>query len=190
MRRRIYCGAGHFEIMPWAELPAHGGNDGTPQEFANHGLALAFLRQCLTDGMGLDALRRLWREADCSSDCVYLDDRAMLTQLAGYLVTRRVVVLALPEPHINMGSSPPTPQPTPPRPTPTPPSERRSWIEIELVDEDGKPVAGERYRVRLPDGTVKENFLDGRGFARIESPVPGNCQISFPRRDGADWARG
>ncbi len=44
--------------------------------------------------------------------------------------------------------------------------EKKSWIEIELVDEEGNPVPGEKYKVILPDGqTVAEGTLDEKGFA-------------------------
>src|SRR4029079_16560280 len=35
-------------------------------------------------------------------------------------------------------------------------AEKKSWIEIELVDEKGRPVPGEAYVVTLPDGTKTE----------------------------------
>ena len=65
--------------------------------------------------------------------------------------------------------------------------ERPSWIEIELVGEDNQPVPGERYRVKLPDGSVDEGVLDQKGFARIEGFLPGACEISFPDLDQDAW---
>src|SRR5213593_5207616 len=42
---------------------------------------------------------------------------------------------------------------------------KKGWIEIELVDEDGNPVSGEQYRIMLPDGeTVAEGTLDEQGY--------------------------
>jgi uncharacterized protein (DUF2345 family) len=65
--------------------------------------------------------------------------------------------------------------------------ENPSWVEIELIDDDGQPVPGARYRVTLPDGTVDEGTLDGQGRARIEGFEPGDCQIEFPDFDGREW---
>ena len=65
-----------------------------------------------------------------------------------------------------------------------PDPDKPSWIEIQLVDEEDNPVAGERYRVTLPDGeTVAEGALDENGLARVEGIDPGICQITFPDLD-------
>lgn len=67
---------------------------------------------------------------------------------------------------------------------------KKSWIEIELVNQKNKPVGGEPYRVILPDGkTAAEGTLDEKGFARIEGIEPGNCKILFPRLDKNTWKR-
>ncbi len=64
----------------------------------------------------------------------------------------------------------------------------KSWIEIELVDEEGNPVPGERYEITLPDGkTVARGTLDENGFARVDGIAPGECKITFPRLDKDAW---
>ena len=65
----------------------------------------------------------------------------------------------------------------------------KSWIEIELVDENDQPVQGERYRIELPDGTVRQGTLDSKGQARIGGIDPGNCKITFPNLDKDAWER-
>ncbi|HQU13045.1 MAG TPA: type VI secretion system tip protein VgrG [Thermodesulfobacteriota bacterium] len=67
--------------------------------------------------------------------------------------------------------------------------EEKSWVEIELVDEDGKPVPGERYRVETPDGKIAEGSLDEKGFARINRVKPGNCKVTFPKLDKDAWEK-
>jgi uncharacterized Zn-binding protein involved in type VI secretion len=64
---------------------------------------------------------------------------------------------------------------------------KTSWIEIELVDEQGQPVPNETYEVRLSDGTLFRGMLDGNGQARIEGIDPGTCQVTFPKVDGKSW---
>jgi len=66
---------------------------------------------------------------------------------------------------------------------------KTSWIEIELVDEKDKPVAGVRYRITLPDGTASEGTLDLKGFARVEGFEPGSCKVTFPELDQDTWEK-
>jgi hypothetical protein len=67
--------------------------------------------------------------------------------------------------------------------------DKKSWIAIELVDEDGKPVPGEDYKITLPDGTAIEGTLDAKGRDRIKGIDPGKCKITFPNRDKDTWDR-
>jgi type VI secretion system secreted protein VgrG len=65
---------------------------------------------------------------------------------------------------------------------------KKSWIEIQLNDEDGNPVPGEPYKVTLPDGTtVADGTLDNKGFARVDNIDPGTCQVTFPNLDKDTW---
>jgi hypothetical protein len=64
-----------------------------------------------------------------------------------------------------------------------------SWIEIELVGEDDRGIAGEPYRVTLPNGSVACGTLDENGFARIEGFESGTCQVTFPNRDTEAWKK-
>jgi|SRR5687768_14436116 len=62
------------------------------------------------------------------------------------------------------------------------------WIEIELVDQNGKPVPYERYRLKPPgDAKEREGFLDANGFARITGILGGMCTICFPSLDADAW---
>lgn len=65
---------------------------------------------------------------------------------------------------------------------------KKSWIEIELVDKQGKPVPGEPYKVTLPDGeTFAEGTLDEKGYARVDGIEPGTCKVTFPRLEKQAW---
>jgi hypothetical protein len=46
---------------------------------------------------------------------------------------------------------------------------KKSWIEIEMVDQHNKPVPHLRYRVVPPGADVKpiEGFLDTDGYAKV-----------------------
>jgi hypothetical protein len=68
-------------------------------------------------------------------------------------------------------------------------NEEKSWIEIEMVDEEDNPVPGMKYKVTLSDETVAEGTLDGKGFARLEGIPKGNCKVTFPELDKEAWEK-
>jgi hypothetical protein len=76
-----------------------------------------------------------------------------------------------------------------PAEAPAPRPEPRAWIELSLRDQDGEPVGYQRYRLELPDGSVREGRLDPMGFARVDGIDPGTCKISFPDIHDDEWGR-
>lgn len=62
-----------------------------------------------------------------------------------------------------------------------------TWVEFELLDEDGKPVPNIPFRVKLPDGTIVNSTLNAQGRARFPTVVPGNCEFSFPEIHSKEW---
>lgn len=63
----------------------------------------------------------------------------------------------------------------------------KTWVEIELVDTGGAPVAGQRYVCMMPDGDVREGQLDAKGRVRFDGIDPGNCVLTFPELDRDVW---
>jgi hypothetical protein len=55
-----------------------------------------------------------------------------------------------------------------------------TWVAIQLLDQDGKPVPGAKYHIVFPDGTEKKDVLDGDGYAYFEGITPGECAVAFP----------
>ncbi len=64
-------------------------------------------------------------------------------------------------------------------------AEETDWLEIELLDEQDRPIADEPFKVELADGSVQEGKLGQNGRARVEGVKPGACQVSFPEREPA-----
>jgi type VI secretion system secreted protein VgrG len=69
------------------------------------------------------------------------------------------------------------------KPDPT----KRSWIEVELVGEDGKGIPGEAFRVIADDGTVFGGTTNEKGIGRVAGIEPGSYDITFPRLDHEAW---
>jgi hypothetical protein len=69
-----------------------------------------------------------------------------------------------------------------------PPKEKKAWIEIILVDAEGKPMPGVRYRITPPGGAEPiEGRLNEHGQAGLYQIEPGNCKITFPDLDRDAW---
>jgi hypothetical protein len=62
-----------------------------------------------------------------------------------------------------------------------------TWLEIALVDDEGQPLPGAKYRMKLPDASIQEGVLDDRGMARVNGIMPGQCTITFPEIDKNEW---
>ena len=65
--------------------------------------------------------------------------------------------------------------------------EKKAWIEIILVDQEGKPMPGVKYRITPPGGAPVEGRLNEHGQAGLYSIEPGNCKITFPDLDKDAW---
>ena len=67
------------------------------------------------------------------------------------------------------------------------PAEETHWIEIELLDDAGKPVANELYVVELPDGSAIQGRTGSDGRARVDGVDPGTAKVSFPDLDKSSY---
>ena len=64
-----------------------------------------------------------------------------------------------------------------------------TWVEVRLVDAEMHPVAGEEYRIRLPDSSIVTGSLDDEGKARFDGILAGQCLVCFPNIDSREWRR-
>ncbi len=63
------------------------------------------------------------------------------------------------------------------------------WIELELVDDSGEPVADAPYEVTDSAGVKHTGTLDALGLARVAGLSPGACLVRFPGVDQRDWVQ-
>jgi hypothetical protein len=57
--------------------------------------------------------------------------------------------------------------------------EFKDWVEIKLLDDQGKAMSGVDYTLTLSDGTQRQGTLDENGYAREEDVPPGQIDVSF-----------
>jgi hypothetical protein len=65
--------------------------------------------------------------------------------------------------------------------------QKKAWIEIILVDMDGNPMPGVKYRITPPGGEPKEDFLNEHGQGGYYEIEPGSCKVTFPELDKDAW---
>jgi hypothetical protein len=65
--------------------------------------------------------------------------------------------------------------------------QKSAWIEINLRDYKGRPIPGERYEIKLPDGSLQTGILDAYGHAEYYGINPGTCEVSFPDIPDDKW---
>jgi hypothetical protein len=65
--------------------------------------------------------------------------------------------------------------------------QKKHWVEIALMDEDGHPVPDQNYAITLPGGKVVEGTLNAKGRARVNGIDPGTCKITFPDFHQDSW---
>ncbi|MEP7121585.1 MAG: hypothetical protein ABJE95_11765 [Byssovorax sp.] len=77
----------------------------------------------------------------------------------------------------------------PMKPEPDHPKEEKTFVLIELIDDADppQPVAYEKYRIELPDYSVREGLLDQNGRAEVSGIDPGECKVTFPNLLREDW---
>jgi len=68
-------------------------------------------------------------------------------------------------------------------------STRRTWVEVELLDHNRRPVKGAKVEVTLPDGSTTRGTLSNEGTLRVNGIDPGSCSVTFPDLDGREWRR-
>jgi hypothetical protein len=141
------------------------------------------------DALALADFRNLAQTYGLLHDVHRVIDSTILEHGAWLLETERLIAIECVEVREHRPAAPAS-APPPPVPRPKPPvalEDLKTWIEIELLDNDDKPVPNERYLIKVPGGTTETGTLDANGRARITGLDPGMCDISFPDIDYREW---
>lgn len=117
-----------------------------------------------------------------------LEAQALGQELEAALLAGRLVLEA--RPHVQGLTTLEAPEPVPkwePPPEKEKPADKGAWIELELVNQDGEPVANRSFRILQKGNVVREGMTNSAGFARIEPLAPGPCDVEFPDLYDADF---
>jgi outer membrane protein OmpA-like peptidoglycan-associated protein len=68
-----------------------------------------------------------------------------------------------------------------------PPEKEKHWIELQLADQDGKPVVGQPFRVLQGDRLVRQGSTNSEGWAGAEDIDPGTSTIVFHDIEEPAW---
>ncbi len=59
----------------------------------------------------------------------------------------------------------------------------KDFVELELKDDDDQPVGNVKYTVYLPNGGVREGYLNKDGYAKEDDLPPGKIEYKYDIRD-------
>jgi hypothetical protein len=116
-----------------------------------------------------------------------LDDGRLRKQITDAVLDGRLLVVAhtpvfhfppaQPKPELEeaVGSSKAAPAPV------------NDWFFVQLEDDEGQPLANQRYEVELADGAKKRGQSNAQGIVHLVGVVPGSCKFKLLAKDGSDW---
>jgi hypothetical protein len=146
------------------------------------GISARILRRLANNPFNLRVLRDMVYGDSLSRDTRDFAAERVIRQVATWLSEGRLRLVQPSQPQYAVLAKKEAPPPEPEEEaTPT------SWVGIELVDQDGKPVPEMRFRLKLPDGTYKEGLTDKAGRFRINGIAEGSCTLEFPSLDAEAW---
>lgn len=185
MLRALFRSRGEtYELVPFGP----GLRPDTPGERVPAHEARDILTPTLNSPIDRQALRRAIDQLGPHS--LPPEDEAIVDHLLAALTHGRLVLLRIEGPARYRGRPGPAQEkPQEPEEFERAPSDT-DWIEILLVDEQGRGIPGERYLIVTPDGHHRRGFTDSLGSARVTRIPSGDCEVSFPDLDARAWAPG
>jgi len=112
-----------------------------------------------------------------------LTDRQVLEALASLIVSGQLRILRRVDRQAAAGggeAAAPEPQGATQAAPASSAARKKAWIEIKLLDHQGKPVPKQPFRIKFPDGSTDQGRLNDFGEAEYYGINPGTCQICFP----------
>lgn len=62
-----------------------------------------------------------------------------------------------------------------------------TWVEVLVVDDANRPMAGVEYEIELSDGRVERGRTDEHGILRYEDLPSGSCKVRLLDVDASGW---
>ncbi len=155
-------------------------------DLRDHEAALAYLRTCRGESDSGMQMRGSLADEDSPASLSEWDDDEVLDAIA-YRLERADLTLLRPRREYRSAELVIVPEQEDDEPVLAAAPEL-TWVEIQLVDEEGEPVAGQAYELTVPDGSVQKGKLNYRGRARVDDiGRPGACSVSVRDLDGEAW---
>jgi hypothetical protein len=181
-RRRKYWRLGSFIVVRYVDLqPSEtaydGFIDGYLDDWLRNPLTMSVIEECLRyTSYGLSNYGTFRSPGS-------VDVRTRLLES----FRRKELVLLLDRVNHPIGRGTERQSSTPDSAPPPRPQREKTWIEVQLVNKKGQPVAGARYRLKITDGSVREGKLNENGSVRVSGIDPGMCEITFLDYDAKEW---
>ena len=175
----------------WCEIAARRDGDvdsGRARDFDTLREAEALVSELADLPEGLAVVRAAVGRVDLAADLSPVTDEALRERAAWALYDRELYVDGRRRDTPGGGGGG-QPKPGPKTDPPPPPTDQKTWIEVHLKNTDGVPLRGERYKLKLPDNTVREGSTNDAGAVFIEDIDPGLCELTFPDLDRRAFTR-
>lgn len=143
----------------------------------------AWLADPMTGGMLRAALDRM------GFDVARRSDAELLAELVLALESRSVFIVEEEEALSTSSTTGPHAREDPSPGEQDEASAAHGWIEIELIGEDDRPLANQRFELILPDRTIRRGVTNHLGLARFDGIRSGRCELTFPDLDASAWER-
>ena len=150
--------------------------------------ALRMLRSATSIPAQVPPIRTFVTQAKGGHGVATKSDAEVLDVLAWMMVLGQVRVEEVHPEVLPLPSAPP-----PPVAQAAPPAKKEesqlTWVGIELIGEDDKPIPGAEYEIELADGRIERGTLDTDGQVTIQAIRKGTCKVRFPALDADSWEK-